>query len=198
MLPISKSAAQEKRRHQRVNVSLLGRYMLADRREFPCQTLDMSPGGLSLIAPVAGRPGDRVVAYLDHLGRVEGIVTRIIPNGFSMSVAASARKRDKLAAQLTWLATRHVLGMPEDRRHDRLEPRNATTVLVIEDQEVMCRVLDVSLSGAAVAVEARPPIGSMVTVGRTAARVVRHIDNGLAVEFTRQQNREELEEQFGS
>jgi hypothetical protein len=115
-----------------------------------------------------------------------------------MSVAASARKRDKLAAQLTWLATRHVLGMPEDRRHDRLEPRNATTVLVIEDQEVMCRVLDVSLSGAAVAVEARPPIGSMVTVGRTAARVVRHIDNGLAVEFTRQQNREELEEQFGS
>jgi hypothetical protein len=198
MLPISKSAAQEKRRHQRVNVSLLGRYMLADRREFPCQTLDMSPGGLSLIAPVAGRPGDRVVAYLDHLGRVEGIVTRIIPNGFSMSVAASARKRDKLAAQLTWLATRHVLGMPEDRRHDRIEPRNATTVLVIEDQEVMCRVLDVSLSGAAVAVEARPPIGSMVTVGRTAARVVRHIDNGLAVEFTRQQNREELEEQFGS
>jgi hypothetical protein len=198
MLPISKSAAQEKRRHQRVNVSLLGRYMLADRREFPCQTLDMSPGGLSLIAPVAGRPGDRVVAYLDHLGRVEGIVTRIIPNGFSMSVAASARKRDKLAAQLTWLATRHVLGMPEDRRHDRIEPRQATTVLVIEDQEVMCRVLDVSLSGAAVAVEARPPIGSMVTVGRTAARVVRHIDNGLAVEFTRQQNREELEEQFGS
>jgi hypothetical protein len=58
-------------------------------------------------------------------------------------------------------------------------------------------VLDVSLSGAAVAVEARPPIGSMVTVGRTAARVVRHIENGLAVEFTRQQNREELEEQFG-
>ncbi|HVV93985.1 MAG TPA: PilZ domain-containing protein [Hyphomicrobiales bacterium] len=198
MLPLGKSVAQEKRRHQRVKVSLLGRYMLADRREFPCQTLDMSPGGVSLVAPVAGRPGDRVVAYLDHLGRVEGIITRVIPNGFSMSVAASARKRDKLAAQLTWLATRHVLGMPEDRRHDRIEPRNATTVLVIEDQEVVCRVLDVSLSGAAVAVEARPPIGSMVTVGRTAARVVRHIENGLAVEFTRPQNREDLEEQFGT
>jgi hypothetical protein len=198
MLPLGKSIAQEKRRHQRVRVSLLGRYMLADRREFPCQTLDMSPGGVSLVAPVAGRPGDRVVAYLDHLGRVEGIVTRVIPNGFSMSVSASGRKRDKLAAQLTWLATRHVLGMPEDRRHDRIEPRNATTVLVIEDQEVTCRVLDVSLSGAAVAVEGRPPIGSMVTVGRTAARVVRHIENGIAVEFTRPQNREDLEEQFGT
>ena len=32
------------RRFQRVNVSILGRYMLADRREFPCQVLSMSPG----------------------------------------------------------------------------------------------------------------------------------------------------------
>ena len=31
-------------RFQRVKVSLLGRYMLADRREFPCQVLEMSPG----------------------------------------------------------------------------------------------------------------------------------------------------------
>jgi len=32
-------------------VNLLGRYMLADRREFPCQVVDMSPGGTALIAP---------------------------------------------------------------------------------------------------------------------------------------------------
>ena len=32
---------EEKRRFQRVRVNLLGRYMLADRREFPCQVLDM-------------------------------------------------------------------------------------------------------------------------------------------------------------
>ena len=38
---------EEKRRFQRVRVNLLGRYMLADRREFPCQVLDMSPGGMS-------------------------------------------------------------------------------------------------------------------------------------------------------
>ena len=85
-------AAEERRRFQRVKVHLLGRYMLPDRREFPCQVINMSPGGLALLAPGIGNVGDRVVAYLDHLGRVEGIVTRIIPNGFSMSVAASARK----------------------------------------------------------------------------------------------------------
>ena len=36
--------ADERRRHQRVKVNLLGRYMLADRREYPCQVVDMSPG----------------------------------------------------------------------------------------------------------------------------------------------------------
>ena len=37
--------AADNRRYQRVKVDLLGRYMLEDRREFPCQVIDMSPGG---------------------------------------------------------------------------------------------------------------------------------------------------------
>ena len=41
-------------RFQRVKVSILGRYMLADRREFPCQGLSMSPGDAVVIAPVPG------------------------------------------------------------------------------------------------------------------------------------------------
>src|SRR6476620_5416245 len=87
--------AEERRRFQRVRVNLLGRYMLSDRREFPCQVLDMSPGGMALIAPVNGRAGERVVAYIDHVGRLEGTVTRSFPNGFAMTIQATARKRDK-------------------------------------------------------------------------------------------------------
>ena len=44
-------------RFQRVKVSVLGRYMLADRSEFPCQVLEMSPGDAAVIAPVAGSVG---------------------------------------------------------------------------------------------------------------------------------------------
>ena len=68
--PVILPLAEERRRHQRVKVNLLGRYMLADRREFPCQVIDMSPGGMALIAPIAGQPGERVIAYVDHLGRI--------------------------------------------------------------------------------------------------------------------------------
>jgi hypothetical protein len=49
--PASAPLTSENRRYQRVKVDLLGRYMLEDRREFPCQVINMSPGGLALIAP---------------------------------------------------------------------------------------------------------------------------------------------------
>ena len=188
-------ASQERRRFQRVKVHLLGRYMLPDRREFPCQVINMSPGGLALLAPGIGNVGDRVVAYLDHIGRVEGKITRIIDNGFAMTVGATPRKRDKLAAQLTWLANRDILNLPEDRRHDRIVPRNPIAVLTLEDGTKMtCRIIDLSLSGAAIAAENRPPLKSTVLLGRVQGRVVRNLEDGFALEFLHSQPIETLEE----
>jgi hypothetical protein len=180
--------AEERRRHQRVKVNLLGRYMLEDRREYPCQVVNMSPGGMLLVAPVSGRPGERVIAYVDHLGRLEGQIARPAENGFAMTISATARKRDKLAAQLTWLANREILNLPEDRRHGRFAPRNPVARLVLPNgTNVTVRVIDVSASGAAVSIapNLRPVVGAAVTIGKTPGRVVRHIENGFAIEFTR-------------
>ena len=197
-LPQRKSApsTEERRRFQRVKVQLLGRYMLADRREFPCQVINMSPGGLALLAPGIGNLGERVVAYLDHIGRVEGKITRLLDNGFAMTVGATPRKRDKLAAQLTWLANRQILNLPEDRRHDRIVPRNPMSVLKLEEEnrEIACRIMDLSLSGAALAAEIRPKVGSAVTLGKVQARVVRHLEEGFAVEFVHAQLAETVED----
>jgi len=187
--------SDERRRFQRVRVNLLGRYMLSDRREYPCQVQDMSPGGMALVAPVAGKAGERVVAYIDHLGRLEGTIVRVYPNGFAMTIAATARKRDKLAAQLTWLANRHILSLPEDRRHERIIPRNPRTTMVMPNGiSVTCRIIDMSLSGAAIVSETKPPIGALIWLGKTQARVVRVNDEGFAAEFTRLQHPDFLEE----
>src|SRR6202140_4835621 len=153
-----RALSQDRRRHQRVKVNLLGRYMLADRREFPCQVVNMSPGGMALIAPVGGAPGERIIAYVDHLGRLEGHVARIFQNGFAMTIGATARKRDKLAAQLTWLANRNILGLPEDRRHGRIVPRNPVGRLIMPNGvNLTCRIIDVSQSGAGIATDPGPP-----------------------------------------
>jgi len=191
MLPF----AEERRRHQRVRVSLLGRYMLADRREYPCQVVNMSPGGMALIAPVTGNVGERVIAYVDHLGRLEGTIARQIENGFAMTISATARKRDKLAAQLTWLANRAILNLPEDRRHGRIVPRNPAARLILpKGINVGVRIIDISLSGAGIATEHRPEVGSLVTLGKIPGRVVRHLEDGFAIEFTRLQHPDSLEE----
>jgi hypothetical protein len=187
--------AEERRRHQRVRVNLLGRYMLADRREYPCQVVNMSPGGMALIAPVTGNVGERVIAYVDHLGRLEGKIARQLQNGFAMTISATARKRDKLAAQLTWLANRSILNLPEDRRHGRFVPRIAGARMVMPNgTNIGVRIIDISLSGAGIATEHRPEVGSLVTLGKIPGRVVRHLEEGFAVEFTRLQHPDSVEE----
>ena len=190
-----RALADERRRFQRVTVNLLGRYMLADRREFPCQVVNMSPGGMAVIAPVTGGDGERVIAYIDHVGRLEGKIARVYQNGFAMTIAATVRKRDKLAAQLTWLANRHILNLPEDRRHGRIVPRNPSARLIMPNGvNLRCRIIDTSLSGAAIATDQLPPIGALLTIGNVQGRVVRHLDEGFAVEFTRLQHPDFLEE----
>ncbi|WP_210056505.1 PilZ domain-containing protein [Neorhizobium petrolearium] len=183
------------RTFQRVSVNVAGRLMLATQEEFPCTVVDMSPGDVAFAC--VGRPavGERVIAYLDHIGRLEGTVLNLSANGFLMSINATDRKREKLAAQLTWIANKHELGLPEDRRHDRLTPRNTRAEITLDDgRRYACRIMDLSLSGAAIDIDIRPAIGTPVRLGNMRGRVVRHFMEGVAVEFNSVQPREALTE----
>lgn len=191
-------APAERRNFQRVRVNIYGRFMLEDRSEHPCQVIDMSPGNALLRAERIGQPGEKIIAYLDHIGRVEGIVTRTQEDGFAITLIASDRKRDKIAAQLTWLANKHELDLPEDRRHERVAPRNPLSVLKLMDgREYPCRIIDLSLSGAAVEIEVKPALGVQVTLGNMRGQVVRHFQDGLAIEFAVVQLPESLDAEFG-
>jgi c-di-GMP-binding flagellar brake protein YcgR len=185
-MPLLEAKIQERRRHQRVKVVLPGRYMLEDRREYPCRTVDISPGGVAFAGLAKGRIGERVVAYLTQIGRVEGTIARHFDEGFAIQMRLPVLKREKLADQLTWLANRQALGMAEDRRHERITPRFSHATLKMPDgHEYLAKLVDISVSGAALAVAAQPPIGSSVVVGDTAAQIVRHFEGGIAVEFNR-------------
>lgn len=182
--PGSSPTVEDEGRFQRVRVSILGRYMLVDRREFPCQIIEMSPGDALVIAPVAGRVGEKIIIYLDHLGRVEGTILELTDGGFRMDLVASPRKREKVAAQLTWLANKDILNLPEDRRHERMVPDIRHSSILLEDgRRYNCKITDISLSGAAVEIDVRPALGTPITLGRMRARVVRHFSDGIAVEF---------------
>ena len=160
--------------------------MFNDQRECPCQLLAISPGDASFVSPFCGEVGERVVAYVDDIGRVEGVILEQIEHGFIMSISASQRKRDKLADSLTWLANRHVLNLEEDRRHLRRTPKRSESIVVLPDGTTQpVRVIDMSLSGCALSTDIRPPLGSPIKLGRLGARVVRHFDDGIGIEFMR-------------
>jgi len=174
----------DRRRHYRVAVTLLGRYMLPDQNEYPCQVLNISPGGLALSTPTNGEIGDRVVTYLDHIGRIEGIISRNYDGGFAVLFRVSERKRERIAEQLTWLANKGILSSVEDRRHERALPDQTYSLLTLPNgQQVECTMLDVSVSGASVATPVVPEVGTRVILGRTHGRVVRHHNEGIAIEF---------------
>jgi c-di-GMP-binding flagellar brake protein YcgR len=174
----------DRRLHQRVKVTLNGRYMLENQKEYNCQTIDMSPGGVALAAPHSGQPGERVIVYLEQVGRLDGTIMRLLDKGFAMSFQTSLHKRDKLAAQLTWLANRHTLGLPEDRAHERVAPKNPRARLTLMDgREFSCTIIDVSVTGAAVKIDLQPALGTPVMLGKTNATVVRVFPDGVALQF---------------
>ncbi|AMS42213.1 PilZ domain-containing protein [Aminobacter sp. NyZ550] len=187
----------ERRNFQRVRVKIYGRFMLEDRTEHAGQVVDMSPGNVAFRTDRSGAAGEKVIAYIDHIGRVEGVITRTLSDGFAMTVIASERKKDKLAAQLTWLANKHELDLPEDRRHERVAPRNPISALQLMDgRQYPCRIIDLSLSGAAIEIEVKPAIGVQVTLGTMRGQIVRHFEDGVAIEFAVIQRPESLDTEF--
>jgi hypothetical protein len=137
----------ERRRHRRVPVTVFGRFMREDKQEYPCQVINMSAGGMALLAPVTCQDGERIVAYLDNLGRLEGVVVRSFDGGFAMRILASLHKRERIANLLTWLINQKSLGLGEERKHERVVPRINSSKLILPNGDVHnCRVIDVSSS----------------------------------------------------
>jgi PilZ domain len=187
----------DRRRHKRLAVTMLGRFMRESKQEYPCRLLDISAGGAAIMSPVTVTIGERVVAYFDHVGGLEGLVVREFDGGFAFKINATRHKREKLAAQLTWLANRSELGGAAERQHERIAPGNTTSSLQLAEGVVLdCRVLDISISGASIATPARPDIGAEVVLGKLRARVVRHHREGFGVRFVDIQNPTALRRYF--
>jgi PilZ domain-containing protein len=108
----------------------------------------------------------------------------------------SMQKRERIANLLTWYANLEIGA--EERQHERVAPRIAAQKLILPNGDVHdCRVLDVSLSGASIATAVKPPLNTVVVLGRPRGRVVRHHDQGIAIQFAELQDPDSLARTFG-
>lgn len=188
----------DRRRHKRVSVELAGRFMREDKQEYECRLIDISAGGAGVLSSVVPPPGERIVCSFEQIGMLDGTVVRVVPGGFAFRIIATKHKREKLVAQLVWLANRHELDTNEGRQHERITPPNSLSLLQIgTEPPVTCRLLDISISGASVCSPLRPPMDTEVVLGRLRARVVRYHAQGFGVQFLDVQNPAALRKYFG-
>ncbi len=173
----------DERRHRRVVITLPARFMVDGGEEHRASLFDMSPGGVSLTSELQPPIGARVVAYIDDIGRCEGVVVRHHAYGFALRLTATQNRRDRIAERLTYHANRHRLRAEDLRVHERSELDRETRCLLPDGSDMACRIIDLSLTGAAVAIEKRPPIGADISIGRMQGRIVRHIPQGFAIRF---------------
>lgn len=198
VLSIASRITPDRRRHKRVELPLLGRFMRSNRQEFPCTLRDISVGGAAMNSPVDVDHGEKIIAYFDNIGGVEGDVVRSFEGGFAIRFNSTQHRREKLAAQLTWLVNQDKVDGLAERRHERIIPKKSSASLKLSDEEILnVQVLDVSISGASIAMQERPAIGTDVLLGKLRGRIVRHHEHGIGIQFLDMQAPTALRRYFG-
>ena len=195
--PLGAEALEHKgpdRRYPRFALNLPGRFMRPDKLDYPCKLKDISVGGAAFITPTQPTVGEKVIVYLMHLGGLEGPVVRRTSDGFAMSITATQRKRDNLAARIQLLINRTDLAEADERISPRTPMTGFATLMLADGTVVECPMLDVSGSGISIVTPIKPPVGAEVILSNERAVVVRHHEEGIAVEFVNQ--RLEAEEAF--
>ncbi|MBI1251015.1 MAG: hypothetical protein GC189_06065 [Alphaproteobacteria bacterium] len=179
----------ERRRFRRLNLAVPGRLLDERGREQACRTADISPGDVRLAAPEGLSPGERVVIYLDEIGRVSGRVARACgEKDMAVIFDVSPLKREKLAEVLTFMAARETLGLEREER-PHIDAPDRVIVRIEDHDEIEGEAVDVSLTGMIIRTRwPAPPIGAWAQVGMTHGRVSEHLSDGFAIDFTSMQS----------
>lgn len=173
----------DRRRHFRVDVPLKARFLGADGIEHPCLVSNISASGALLRTKTPPKIDDRVIVYIDRLGRFEGYVIRAGQNSFAVCYERKRARTQKTADDLTEIINNGKIS--HDRRASPRIRHDAPALIRLESgEEISCAILDISLTGASLEISPRPPLGANLVIGKMAAKVVRRHDKGVGVVFT--------------
>ena len=185
----------EPRRDSRVVVNISAQFSPSDRRNgrgerrvFQCRAVYLSTHAVGFVSPVRVKVGERIIAHIERLGRLEGVVQRVLERGFLMSLSASEQECDRLAEKIEWLEKHKNHEVAERRADLRMTPANMYSRVILPDgNSETCHVLNISASGVALAADAVPEVGAILIIGKIVGQVVRNFDGGFAVQFIERQ-----------
>ncbi|MGE0410264.1 MAG: PilZ domain-containing protein [Amphiplicatus sp.] len=179
----------DRRRHVRVDMRLKARFLTSDGVERPCIVANISAGGALLRAVSPPAENEKVVLYVDEVGRFEGKVVRSGKHTFAIDYRSRRAKMQRTADALTVTLNnqqQRIRGQRLDRRSPlRIKPDDAPAFVIFENgTSQSCSILDISLTGASIEIDPRPPLGAQITIGKMSAKVVRRHERGVGVVFS--------------
>lgn len=164
--------------------SFPARLLLPGGAERHCEATAIDPDSALFLIDQPLAEGTPLVAYIEEIGRVDGIAADFSKAGQWVNFSFAENRQSRFMRHLRWLIRRERGLAAAERRHTRYEPRNKSARFCLPGgPEQPCEVIDISLSGAALRSHTKPSMGSPVTLGRMKGRVVRHFDEGFALEF---------------
>ena len=178
----------ERREFPRLKARMPARLLINNETSGTGTLFDLSAGGVGVLTDLKVAKGDHVVLHLEGGGRLEGAVMRLLADGFGVQLTMSEAKRSRLIDALEPMveSVEEIVELPMNRRvAERVAGLRMKTECHTEDGVLDCRIVDMSLTGAAIETDANIKIGSAVTIGQTSGKVVRRDGKTFGVQFDR-------------
>lgn len=178
---------QEKRKYERISLSLKGQlFDPGDESEIGCELVNLSAGGAAIKSDCELPPGKHMVLYIEGFGRFEGTTVVHGSGTLALNFTIGELKRKRMLEMLHQFVSRGLPGVTELRRFARTVSSSSGEIIRENGDRLACDILDISLDGASLKTEGRPPIGEVVSLGRSLGRVVRHHRHGIAIQYVRE------------
>ena len=171
-----------RREFQRIPVALDGKMFDASGAH-DCQILDLSAGGVRLCCADPTAVAGDLTLYVPGFGRYRASVIRRGDVEMSLRFAADGELILSLLKGLSGYVKGYSFAQTKLRRETRIAAPIATVCRGMDGAAIPCEIINASMRGMSLAMAHRPQIGTLVTLGRTQVRVVRHHDQGIAIEY---------------
>ncbi len=171
----------ERRTWRRYKVPVAGKLFGIASSAVDCEVLDLSPGGARI--QIAQRvPEGPATLYIDRIGRIEAEIFHQQDGEVHLRFVCNEARRQAISEVLGQMLQGGVAKITRLRRQNRL-PLSNFFLVCDNGMIVPCDALNISQRGMSLRSNVKLPVGEIATVGQSRVRVVRHHDEGMAVEY---------------
>ncbi|WP_019906689.1 PilZ domain-containing protein [Methylobacterium sp. 77] len=155
-----------------------------NRPDFYAVTDDLSFDGIRFKSSVVPSVNERLTCSIRHAGSLEAIVVRAEAEAFAVRVLSADHPLGLVVQSLLDLAKSQNPPPVVTRIDPRIVPDKQDVLVTTEAGSMLPgRLINISASGAAVSMEEPLEVGTLITIGRTRARVARRFENGIGAAF---------------